>query len=116
MKLPVHVSFHGLDPSPALEQAAHEKAQRLETFCADIMACRVAVELRHKHKHQGRQYGVRVDLTVPGHELVANRSVDEDAYVALREAFDDIRRQLEDTVRRRRDQAVRAGGDHNLPW
>jgi ribosome-associated translation inhibitor RaiA/cold shock CspA family protein len=111
MKLPMHVTFHGLNPSPSLELAAREKAQRLETFCSDIMACRVAVELRHKHKHQGRQFGVRVDVTVPGHELVANRSADEDAHVALREAFDDIRRQIEDTVRRRRGQVK----EHALP-
>lgn len=110
MKLPLNLTFHGLDPSPALEAAVQDKAQKLETFCADIVSCRVAVELLHKHKHQGRQFGVRVDLTVPGHELVANHAADEDAHVALRDAFDDIRRQLEDTLGRRRDQRRQAPG------
>ena len=48
---------------------------------------------------------MRVDVTVPDHELSVDRVHDEDVYVALREAFDDMKRQLEDSVRHQRLRA-----------
>lgn len=104
MKLPVHIQFHGMEPSDALETSAREHAHKLETFAPDIMTCRVGIDLEQKHQHQGRPYGVRIDLTLPGHELVVNRVQHEDVYVALRDAFDNMKRQLEEVVRRRRGQ------------
>lgn len=101
MKLPVHIQFHGMESSDALEVSVREHAHKLESFAPDIMACRVAIDLEQKHQHQGRPYGVRIDLTLPGHELVVNRVHNEDVYVALRDAFNNMRRQLEDIVRRR---------------
>jgi cold shock CspA family protein len=52
-------------------------------------------------------YHVRIDLTVPGAELVASREphdnhAHEDVYVAIRDAFDAMRRQLEAHARRQR--------------
>ena len=104
MKLPVHIQFHGMEPSDALETSAREHAHKLESFASDLMACRVAIDLDQKHKHQGRPYSVRIDLTMPGHELVVNRVQDEDVYVALRDAFDSMKRQVEEVVRKRRGQ------------
>jgi ribosome-associated translation inhibitor RaiA len=54
------------------------------------------------HHQQGRQFRVHIDVRVPGKEVVANRDHDEDVYVALRDAFDSVKRQLEETVRVRR--------------
>jgi ribosome-associated translation inhibitor RaiA len=102
MKQPLQIRFLGLEPSDAVESAARSKADKLDQFCPDIMSCRVTIELANKHQHQGRAFAVRVDVTVPGHELVVDRVHDEDVYVALREAFDDMRRQVEDAVRRTR--------------
>lgn len=102
MKLPVHIQFHGMEPSDALEASARKHAHKLESFAPDIMACRIVIDLEQKHKHQGRPYGVHIDLTLPGHELVVNRVQHEDPYVALRDAFDSMKRQLEDVVRKRR--------------
>lgn len=103
MKLPVQVTFRGLQPSPALEALAREKVAKLELFCADLMACRVEIEQLDKHRHQGRPFLVRLDVTLPGHELAVNQQPDEDAHIALRDAFDAMRRQVEDCVRRMRD-------------
>lgn len=50
---------------------------------------------------QGRPYGARIDLTLPQAELVVNKIEDEDVYVALRDAFQAIRRQLEEIVDQR---------------
>lgn len=104
MKLPVHIQFHGMAPSEALERSAGAHVLKLESFAPDIMACRVGIELEQKHKHQGRPFSVRIDLTLPGHELVVNRVQNEEVYVALRDAFDSMKRQLVDVVRRRQRQ------------
>lgn len=107
MKLPLQITFHGLDPSDALEAAIRDHASRLDRFHDRIMGCRVLIEARHKHHHQGNLFRVRVDLTVPGRELVVTRDpaehrAHEDPYVAIRDAFDAARRQLEDDARVRR--------------
>jgi len=104
MKQPLEIRFIGMEPSDAVEAAARKKADKLDRFRPDIMACRVTIELAQKHRHQGRPFAVRVDVTVPDHELSVDRVHDEDVYVALREAFDDMKRQLEDSVRRVRGQ------------
>jgi ribosome-associated translation inhibitor RaiA len=49
-------------------------------------------------------HSVRIDLSVPGAELVANHARDEDVYVALRDAFAAITRQLEEYARRQRGE------------
>lgn len=100
MKQPLEIRFIGMEPSEAVEAAARAKAERLDHFRPDVMACRVTVELSDRHRHQGRTYAVRVDATVPGHELSVGHVHHEDVYVALREAFDDMKRQLQDSVRR----------------
>lgn len=66
------------------------------------MSCRVTLGMIQRHKHQGRLFNVRVDVTLPGHEIVVNRDRSEDIYVALRDAFDHTKRKLEDVARRMR--------------
>jgi ribosomal subunit interface protein len=84
----------------ALEAEIRAKAAKLEEFHPRITSCRVVVEELRKHHHQGRHFRVRIDLRLPAHqEIVANREHDEDVYVALRDAFDHAKRQLEDVTR-----------------
>ena len=116
MKLPLQITFRGLESSDALEADVRERAEKLDRFSPDIMSCRVVVESGHKHHEDGNLYHVRVDLTVPGREIVTSREralhhAHTDAYVAVRDAFDEARRQLEDYERRRRQQ-VKA---HEIP-
>jgi ribosomal subunit interface protein len=102
MKTPLQITFRGFEHSDALETHIREKADKLETFFEPIMSCRVVVELPHQHKNQGKLFNVRLDIGVPGSEIVVNRDEHEDVYVALRDAFDAARRQLEDYGRRLR--------------
>jgi ribosomal subunit interface protein len=102
MKQPLQITFHGMQPSDAVEDAVRRKCEHLERFATDIMSCRVVVDLQEQRQRQGRPFGVRIELTLPGRDLVVNRVRNEDVYVALRDAFDDMKRQLEDTVRQRR--------------
>jgi len=102
MQIPVQITMRDIPASPALEAHIREKAAKLEEFHSHIMSCRVTVEELGKHKHQGRQFRVRIDLRVPGKEIVANKDHHEDVYVALRDAFDAAKRQLEEVVREMR--------------
>jgi cold shock CspA family protein len=64
------VTFRNLrSPEPA-EKWVREEIAKLTTFYPRIMACRVAVESPHRHHRLGRQYHIRIDLTVPGGKIV----------------------------------------------
>jgi cold shock CspA family protein len=107
MQLPVQITFRDIPRSDAIEAAIRDKVAKLEQVYDRIMGCRVVVEAPHRHRHKGKLYHVRVDLTVPGGELVASRGPNAhhshvDAYVAVRDAFEAARRQLEGFVRRQR--------------
>ena len=100
MQLPIQIVFRGVARSDAVESAIREKAEKLDQFSEHIMSCRVTVGMIQKHKHQGRLFNIRVDLTAPGTEIVVNRDRSEDVYVAIRDAFDHAKRRLEDHARR----------------
>jgi ribosomal subunit interface protein len=102
MKLPLQITTRNVSLSEAAEDAIREKAAKLETFYDRIMACRVFVEAPHRHKQQGLHYNVRLDITVPGGEIVVKREPNEDLYVAIRDSFDAARRQLQSFVKRQR--------------
>lgn len=105
MEIPPEIRFRGMDPSPAVERAIRERVDELEQFHPRITSCNVVVEAPHQHSWKGRIYHVRVDITVPGAEIVVGREPEEnhaheDVYVAIRDQFDAARRQLEDVVRK----------------
>ncbi len=102
MELPLQVTLRDISPSAAVEDYIRERAAKLDAFYDRIMSCRVVVEAPVRHHRKGGPFKVRIDLTVPGDELVVNRQADEDLYVAIREAFDAARRRLEDYARRQR--------------
>lgn len=107
MQIPLQITFRHMERSDALEAKIREKAQKLEQFAEHIMSCRVTIDLEHRHHHQGKLYGVKIKITLPTTEIIADRHPDkhhahEDVYVALRDAFDASRRQLEDYVRKQR--------------
>lgn len=109
MQIPVQITFRGMQTSPTLDSRIREKAAKLDSLYDRITSCRVVVEAPHRHHHKGRLYLVRIDMTVPGAELVVNTEhrrnhAHEDVYVAIRDAFGALRRQLEDHIRERRGE------------
>lgn len=106
MQLPVQITIRDLSLSEAAENDIRAKADNLETYYNGIMSCRVVVEGPVRHHRKG-PFTVRIDLSVPGAELVVDRHADADLYVAIRDAFDAARRRLEDYARRQRG-AVKA--------
>jgi ribosome-associated translation inhibitor RaiA len=107
MKQPIQIVFRNMHKSERIEDLVRQHVDKLESFCGDIMSCRVVVELPHKHHQHGHKYQVKVELTVPDRIIVAShepgvREQYEDFQVALKDAFDSARRQLEDYIRIRR--------------
>ena len=102
MQIPLQITFREVDHSDALENHIRNKAQKLEQFYSALVGCRVVVGQPGKHQHLGTPFNIRIDLTVPGGEIVVDRQQNEDIYVALRDAFDAARRKLEDYGHRQR--------------
>lgn len=108
MSLSVTTTFRDMPPSPALRADIEEHAQRLLRFAPRLQTCQVTVQHSERRHQKGNRFSVLVRVTLPGGEFEAGRSSDadhshEDPYVATRDAFDSLRRQLEDFVRIRRD-------------
>jgi ribosome-associated translation inhibitor RaiA/cold shock CspA family protein len=107
MQLPVQITFRNVPRSNAVEAKIRERASKLDTYYDRITGCHVTVEAPHRHHHQGKLFQVGIELVLPGTELVVNRAAQEhhaheDVFVAVRDAFDAARRQLEDYARRQR--------------
>ena len=107
MQIPLEITFNNVEHSDAVEARARTLAARLERYCGQITRCRIAIEQTHKHHKHGNHYRVRIDVTVPTLELVAARDPSEhhahaNVYVALRDAFNAMRRQLQGYGQRRR--------------
>jgi ribosomal subunit interface protein len=109
MQIPLQISLHGVAHSDALYDAIRAKAEKLERYYERVMSCRVVLELDARHKQHGKQFVVRIDLKVPGGEIVVTHEHDEDLdmQVALRDAFDAARRRLEDYARVQRGDVKR---------
>jgi cold shock CspA family protein len=96
-----------MEPSPAVEARIRDKVADLERFYDGITSCHVTVEPSQLRHQKGNLYGVRIDLHVPGKEIVAGHNgpmdhAHEDVYVAIRDTFAAAVRQLEDYARQRR--------------
>jgi ribosomal subunit interface protein len=112
MQEPVRITFKDMEPSAAIEAWVEERAAGLEKFYEPITHCHVVIEAPHRHSQHGMLYGVRIDVTVPGEEIVVSHQgpkdhAHEDVYVALRDAFRAAKRQLQDYGRKRRGDVKR---------
>ena len=125
MKVETVITFRNLAPIDWVEADIQERAKRLRTYCSDITACRVLVEIPHRHRKHGNRFHIRIDLAVPGDEIAVSHAPDlharqrdleeaapekrmeiealrKDGRLVIRQAFDNARRQLQDYARRRR--------------
>src|SRR3970282_520715 len=125
MQAPLEIKFHNLKSTEWIDADIRRRVAKLATYCRDIISCRVIVEIPHRHRLHGNRFQVRVDLGVPGEDIVVSHAprlraterrleapaatkrteVDatrKDARVVLREVFDKARRELQDYARRRR--------------
>jgi len=127
MQVPLQISFRNMDSSAAVESRVRDEVNKLSEFYERIIGCRVMVEIPHRHREMGKRFRVRVYMTVPGGEIVANNEPSlhatrqdletdvrqkgeetaaphKDVYVAIRDAFKAARRQLQEFAREQRGE------------
>jgi len=118
MRFPVQITWRDMAPSTAVGAKIREEAAKLEEFYDRITSCRVTVEIPRRYRSGEYQFHIRIDLTVPGAEIVANHeptlhsslrrtegeehakgqelsALHKDVYVAIRDAFKTARRKLQ---------------------
>jgi ribosomal subunit interface protein len=115
MTSPLQVTFRDIDPSTAIDEYIRKRATKLDTFFDRIQRCHVVVEAPHRHHQHGKRYRARIDIAVPGDELVVTRNpenlVHEDMYACIDDAFDSAQRMLQDYARRRRGDVKHHASD-----
>lgn len=98
MQVPLQITFRNVERSDALESRIRNDASKLERFHPRINRCRVTIEETQRHHIQGRRFSVGIEVRVPGRDVTAAKD-DEDVYVAVRDTFLAVRRQLEDLAK-----------------
>jgi cold shock CspA family protein len=111
MQTQLQIVWEHIEPSDFLKRRIEREVSSLERTFGRITSCKVHVEGRSHHQHQGGLYAVRARLLLPGgQEIDASRNppqdhAHEDAYVTIRDVFQALKRQLRERVRERREEA-----------
>ena len=106
MQKPLQLKWHHVRPSDALAEEVRAEVERLEKLYGRITGCAVTLEEPSRHHRQsGSAYRVRIELSVPGGQVVVGRAPPRsrehaDLYAAVKVAFREARRRLQDHVRR----------------
>ncbi len=94
-----YITFRNIPPSLAIEHRILENTQSLQRHYDRITFCRVTVESQAQKTRHKSSYQVRIDVLVPGGEVVVSQEAPEhhsnDLYGTLRDAFDAAERQLD---------------------
>jgi hypothetical protein len=127
MTLPLQITFRNMKHSAEMENWIRTEAEKLGTFYHRIIGCRVAIEVPHRHHRKGKPLHIRIDLTLPGKEIVitrepvavrrnlakraeskANRAKPEslhtDMELAIHDAFKSAGRRVKEFARRQRGE------------
>ena len=109
MQIPLQITFRHMGPSQAVEEKIREHVAYLERHFDRITGCRVVIDSPPAHRNKGGPFSVHIDITVPGKEIVVSSEREQrpehtDAYVAIRDAFDAMQRQLDAHARRVRGE------------
>ena len=122
MLLPVQVTFRNMKDQARLEELVQKEAAKLELFYGRITSCRVVVE-RPQRAESSKVFHVRIALGLPNGELVVKHTptlhgslqdmktersrreaesvlVHKSPQRAIHEAFQEMRRQLQDYARK----------------
>jgi len=103
MQLPLQIAVRNTTISDDVKAVIRDYASKLEQFYPRMTGCRVLVEVPQRHRvGTPLMYNVRLDLTVPGAEIVINRQPRGDVLTAVQDAFDAAARRLQDFARRQR--------------
>lgn len=99
----VQITFRDMPPSDSLTTRIQGRISKLAKLCPQIRSCHVTVDTPHRRHQKGRLFRVTLDVVLPDAEIAVSRDPGqdhghEDAYVAVRDAFNAIERRLHDHV------------------
>lgn len=99
MQVPLQIILRDMLRSDALDAKIRSEALKLERRYPRLMSCRISVDEERRRARQGRLFCVHIDVRAPGHvDVVSTNKENEDVYVAVKEAFDAVKRQLHDMI------------------
>jgi cold shock CspA family protein len=103
----LEIYFDGLDKSEFVEEKIKERFQKLLRYESGIMGAYITVESPHQHRQRDRLYRVKIKLDLPTKSLNLSRDhwkneAHRDVYVAIRDAFKSVERQLKEYNRIKR--------------
>jgi ribosome-associated translation inhibitor RaiA len=124
MTPPVQIAYGAVNQSDALDALIEKEGAKLHRFFDRIVSCRVVIDKPHRHHLRGAPLYVRIEIGVPGEELVVSHTpearhtlaedgsaqiekaseedpVYRDAPLAIRDAFRKARRLLQDYADRK---------------
>jgi cold shock CspA family protein/ribosome-associated translation inhibitor RaiA len=115
MKTEPQIIFRNIDPDPETRDRILQHFAELDRICDSITSCRVTIAMPHQHHRSGNHYEVRIDLKAPDREMTASCEAPEHAEgreleVTVRDAFDALRRKLENYMHRRRREVKKHDG------
>jgi ribosome-associated translation inhibitor RaiA len=118
MQIPLQVTFRHMPTSAAVEGNIRGQISYLEQHFDNITGCRVVIDAPPAHRNKGGPFSVHIDLTVPGREIFVsserdNRDAHTDVYVAIRDAFEAAKRQLDAHARQLRGEVKTHPSPHN---
>ena len=107
MPIDLQTTYRDFAPPMLAEKRIRHRVEKLERLSPRIISCHVVAEESHQRHHKGSLYTVHVNVTLPGGDIVASRDhhdkhSHEDFYVAMRDAFDALERQLQSHSERQR--------------
>jgi hypothetical protein len=113
----LEIAHHGLHAAPAIEERALRAAAGLQRVAPDLVRSRLTLARSNRRHRQGSVYEVRLDLTIPGREIVVSERPtgpreDETLISAIDGAYAKARRALIEARRKavaRRPRAVTHG-------
>lgn len=120
MEVPIEITFRNVEHDPTVDQLIRDEASRLERFHRRITSCHVAVEQPQEHLHSGRQWRVRLDITVPkGNEIVVRREagkgdMHEQLATTIKNTFDAAERQIKDLHDRQRGEVKQSAESDSI--
>ena len=100
MSTPLKIEIRHLPDSPALEQLAREQFAALAARYDDILRGSVVIDMPQHRQHSGKPLTIGIHVVRRGGGLDTHREgTQETAYATVRDAFDVLRRQLDDDTR-----------------
>lgn len=100
MTLPT-IEFVGMTPSPALRVDIERQVLRLSHLAPRMTSCHITLRRAEGHQHKGHRFHVQARAVLPGGTFDVGRGGSDcrdcdDAYAAVRNAFNVLRRQIEE--------------------